>query len=74
MFDNGTISSGASTWAANHPSGPSAGVAAARNLATPAGSSRTRKAQPWENPADGARSPFRRMRLTTSGGTGRSVS
>ncbi len=60
--------------AANQPSGSCSERTASRNLAMSAGSLSTRKPQPWENPADGARRPLRTMRSTTSGGTGRDVS
>ena len=75
MLDSGTITTGAVRIPRSQRSGTSvsSGVVDAQKRATSSGVSSTTNAQPWLNPALGARTAFDSMRSTTARSTGRSA-
>jgi hypothetical protein len=75
LWDIGTITTGAVRIPVSHRSGgpSSGGLVLAQNRSTAAGRSSTRNAQPWLNPALGARTALASSRSTTAGATGRSA-
>ena len=71
MLEHGRITTGAFIIPASHWSGASMSSAvASQKRRTSSGVSSSRKAQPWLNPAFGARTALRSASSTTAGSTG----